>query len=36
VILDRGRIVGRFRHEELSRDELVARMVALHEAGQLR
>jgi len=36
VILDRGRIVGRFRREELSRDELVERMVALHEAGQVR
>jgi simple sugar transport system ATP-binding protein len=36
VILDRGRVVGRFRHEELSRDELVERMVALHEAGQVR
>jgi len=36
VILDRGRIVGRFRHDELSRDELVERMVALHEAGQVR
>jgi len=36
VILDRGRVVGRFRHEELSRDQLVERMVALHEAGQVR
>jgi simple sugar transport system ATP-binding protein len=36
VILDRGRVVGRFRHDELSRDGLVERMVALHKAGQMQ
>jgi len=35
IILDRGRIVGRFRHDELTREQLVETMVELHHAGQV-
>jgi simple sugar transport system ATP-binding protein len=35
VILDRGRVAGQFRREEVSREELIERMIALHEAGQV-
>lgn len=35
IILDRGRIAGQFKHDELSREELVERMIELHHAGQM-
>jgi simple sugar transport system ATP-binding protein len=33
VILDRGRVAGQFHRHELSREELVERMIALHDRG---
>ncbi len=35
IVLDRGQIVGRFRHDELTREQLVERMIELHRAGQV-
>jgi len=35
VILDRGEIVGQFRKEEISRDDLVKKMIELHESGKI-
>jgi len=35
VILDRGRIVGQFRKDEISQKELIERMIELHNQGQI-
>ena len=35
IILDRGRIAGTFKHDELTREQLVERMIELHHAGQM-
>lgn len=35
VVLDRGRVAGSFRKEQLSRDQLIEMMVELHHTGQL-
>jgi len=35
VILDRGRVVGQFHRSELTHQQLVDMMIALHEAGQV-
>ncbi len=35
VILDRGRVVGQFRPDELTREQLVEKMIDLHHAGQV-
>ncbi len=36
VILDRGRVAGEFQKSEITRDELVTRMVQLHHTGELQ
>lgn len=35
VVLDRGRVAGEFRKDQISRDQLVETMVQLHETGQV-
>ena len=35
VILDRGRVAGRFLKSELSQEELVRMMIQLHQTGTL-
>ena len=35
IILDRGQVVGTFKRDELTREQLVERMIELHKAGQL-
>jgi simple sugar transport system ATP-binding protein len=35
IVLDRGHVAGTFRRDELTREELVERMIELHKAGQL-
>lgn len=35
IILDRGHVAGQFQHDELTREQLIERMVALHHAGQV-
>ena len=35
IIIDRGKIVGEFLKEEISRDELVKKMIELHESGRI-
>ncbi len=35
VILDRGRVAGQFHRSELSREQLIERMIELHDAGQM-
>jgi simple sugar transport system ATP-binding protein len=35
VILDRGQVAAEFRRHELTRDELIERMITLHKAGQI-
>lgn len=35
VILDRGRIAGQFRKDEISQKELIERMIELHTQGQI-
>ena len=35
VILDRGEIVGQFKKDEISRDDLVKKMIELHESGKI-
>ena len=36
IILDRGEIVGQFKKEEISRDDLVKKMIELHESGKIQ
>lgn len=36
VILDRGEVVGQFKKEEISRDDLVKKMIELHESGKIQ
>ena len=35
IIIDRGEIVGEFLKEEISRNELVKKMIELHESGRI-
>ena len=35
IILDRGEIVGEFKKNEISREELVKKMIELHESGKI-
>ena len=35
VILDRGEVVGKFRKDEISRDDLVKKMIELHDSGKI-
>ena len=35
VILDRGEVVGQFRKDEISRDDLVKKMIELHDSGKI-
>ena len=35
VILDRGEIVGQFKKDEISRNDLVKKMIELHESGKI-
>jgi len=36
IILDRGEVVGQFKKEEISRDDLVKKMIELHESGKIQ
>ena len=36
IILDRGEVVGEFNKEEISREELVQKMIQLHESGKIK
>ena len=36
IILDRGEVVGEFNKENITREELVQRMIQLHESGKLK
>jgi simple sugar transport system ATP-binding protein len=36
VILDRGRIAGQFTRDQLTREQLVEKMIELHHAGQMK
>ena len=36
IILDRGEVVGEFKKEEISREELVNKMIQLHESGKIK
>ena len=36
VILDRGEVVGEFNKDEISREELVQKMIQLHESGKIK
>ena len=33
---DRGEVVGEFKKEEISREELVNKMIQLHESGKIK
>ena len=35
IILDRGEIVGEFKKNEISREDLVKKMIELHESGKI-
>ena len=35
IIIDRGEIVGEFLKEEISRSELIKKMIELHESGRI-
>ena len=35
IILDRGEVAGEFNKDEISRDELVQKMIQLHESGKI-
>jgi simple sugar transport system ATP-binding protein len=36
IILDRGEVVGEFNKDEISREELVQKMIQLHESGKIK
>ena len=36
IILDRGEVVGEFKKDEITREELVERMIQLHELGKIK
>lgn len=36
IILDRGEIVGEFTKDDISRDELVQKLIQLHESGKIK
>ena len=36
IILDRGEVAGEFNKNEISRDELVKKMIQLHESGKIK
>ena len=36
IILDRGEVVGEFEKNEISREELVQKMIQLHESGKIK
>tara|TARA_B100000686_G_C16708077_1_gene927493 strand:- start:176 stop:943 length:768 start_codon:yes stop_codon:yes gene_type:complete len=36
VILDRGEVVGEFMKDEISREQLVKKMIELHESGKIK
>ncbi len=36
IILDRGEVVGEFLKEQISREELVQKMIQLHESGKIK
>ena len=36
IILDRGEVVGEFNKEDISREELVKKMIQLHESGKIK
>ena len=36
IILDRGEIVGEFTKNDISRDELVQKLIQLHESGKIK
>ena len=36
IILDRGEVVGEFDKEDISREELVQKMIQLHESGKIK
>ena len=36
IILDRGEVVGEFLKDQISREELVQRMIQLHESGKIK
>ena len=35
IILDRGEVVGEFKKDEISREDLVKKMIELHESGKI-
>ena len=36
IILDRGEVVGEFLKDQISREELVKKMIQLHESGKIK
>ena len=36
IILDRGEVVGEFNKDQISREELVQKMIQLHESGKIK
>ena len=36
IILVRGEVVGEFNKEDISREELVQKMIQLHESGKIK
>ena len=36
IILDRGEVVGEFKKNEITREELVKKMIQLHESGKIK
>ena len=36
IILDRGEVVGEFDKDQISREELVQKMIQLHESGKIK
>ena len=36
IILDRGEVVGEFLKDQISREELVQKMIQLHESGKIK
>ena len=36
IILDRGEVVGEFKKEEITREDLVQKMIQLHESGKIQ
>ena len=36
IILDRGEVAGEFNKDEISRDDLVQKMIQLHESGKIK